>query len=91
MLVEVRGSRRYGTGRGVYYAISLGRVLKLKRWRRQARSRWQTYRIVSSASPCTSAPNSTCWGADRRSEWCVYREPKRGRNDDGARRGANVT
>ena len=35
MLVEFRGIRRYGTGRGAYYAISLGRVIKLKRWRKK--------------------------------------------------------
>lgn len=33
MLVEFRCVRRYGAGRDAYYAISLGRVLKLKRWR----------------------------------------------------------
>jgi hypothetical protein len=32
MLVEFRGLRRYGTGRNAYYAISLGRILKLRRW-----------------------------------------------------------
>ena len=33
MLVEFRGLRRYGTGRRAYYAIQLGRILKLRRWR----------------------------------------------------------
>jgi hypothetical protein len=33
MLVEFRGLRRYGRGRGAYYAIRLGRILKVKRWR----------------------------------------------------------
>jgi hypothetical protein len=33
MLVEFRGVRRYGKGRTAYYAIRLGRVLKIKRWR----------------------------------------------------------
>ena len=32
MLVELRGIRRYGTGCSGYYAISLGRVIGLKRW-----------------------------------------------------------
>jgi hypothetical protein len=33
MVVEYRGLRRYGKGRAGYYAIRLGRVLSLKRWR----------------------------------------------------------
>jgi hypothetical protein len=33
MLVEFRGLRRYGKGRSAYYAIRLGRILKIKRWR----------------------------------------------------------
>jgi len=33
MVVEFRGLRRYGRGRNGYYAIRLGRVLSLKRWR----------------------------------------------------------
>lgn len=33
MLVEWRGVRRYGTARRGYYAIRLGRILKIKRWR----------------------------------------------------------
>jgi hypothetical protein len=33
MLVEFRGLRRYGRGRNAYYAIRLGRVLEIKRWR----------------------------------------------------------
>jgi ASC-1-like (ASCH) protein len=32
MLVEFVGLRRYGKGRKAYYAIRLGRVLKIKRW-----------------------------------------------------------
>ena len=36
MLVELRGVRRYGTGRRARYAILLGRLLKVKRWRRRA-------------------------------------------------------
>jgi len=32
MLVEFRGLRRYGKGRTAYYAIRLGRILKIKRW-----------------------------------------------------------
>ena len=32
MLVEFRGLRRYGKGHTAYYAISLGRILKIKRW-----------------------------------------------------------
>ena len=35
MLVEFRGIRRYGTARSGYYAISLGRVISMKRWRRK--------------------------------------------------------
>ena len=33
MLVEFRGLRRYGKGRNAYYAIRLGRIVKLQRWR----------------------------------------------------------
>ncbi len=33
MLVEFRGVRRYGRGRKAYYAISLGRILRIKRWK----------------------------------------------------------
>ena len=33
MLVEFRGLWRYGKGRNAYYAIRLGRILKIKRWR----------------------------------------------------------
>jgi ASC-1-like (ASCH) protein len=33
MLVEFLGIRRYGKGRSAYYAIRLGRVLSIKRWR----------------------------------------------------------
>lgn len=33
MLVEFRGLRRYGKGRAAYYAIRLGRILKIRRWR----------------------------------------------------------
>jgi ASC-1-like (ASCH) protein len=33
MLVEYRGLRRYGKGHKARYAILLGRVLKVKRWR----------------------------------------------------------
>jgi hypothetical protein len=32
MRVEFRGLRRYGKGRSAYYAIQLGRILKLQRW-----------------------------------------------------------
>jgi hypothetical protein len=32
MLVEFRGLRRYGQGRDAYYAIRLGRILKIRRW-----------------------------------------------------------
>jgi hypothetical protein len=35
MLVELRAIRRYGMGRNEYYAISLGRVIKLRHWRRR--------------------------------------------------------
>jgi hypothetical protein len=33
MLVEFRGLRRHGKGRNAYYAIQLGRILKIKRWK----------------------------------------------------------
>jgi len=33
MLLEFRGLRRYGKGRNAYYAIRLGRILKIKRWK----------------------------------------------------------
>ncbi len=33
MLVEFRGLRRYGKGRNAYYAIQLGRILKIQRWK----------------------------------------------------------
>ena len=32
MQVEFRGLRRYGKGRAAYYAIRLGRILKIRRW-----------------------------------------------------------
>lgn len=35
MLVEFIGVRRYGRGRDARYAIRLGRVLKIKRWKRR--------------------------------------------------------
>jgi hypothetical protein len=34
MLVEFKGVRRLGKGRGAEYAIRLGRILQLKRWGR---------------------------------------------------------
>ena len=34
MIVEFGGLRRYGRGADAYYAIRLGRILKIKRWRR---------------------------------------------------------
>ena len=34
MLVEFRGVRRYGKGRNAYYAIRLGKILKIKRWKK---------------------------------------------------------
>jgi ASC-1-like (ASCH) protein len=33
MWVEWRGVRKYGTARHGYYAIRLGRILRIKRWR----------------------------------------------------------
>ena len=33
MLVEFRGLRRYSKGRNAHYAIRLGRILKIKRWK----------------------------------------------------------
>ncbi|MGH7953101.1 MAG: ASCH domain-containing protein [Limisphaerales bacterium] len=35
MLVEFRGLRRYGKGRDAYYAIQLGKILKIKRWKNE--------------------------------------------------------
>jgi hypothetical protein len=32
MLIEFRGLRRYGKGGSAYYAIRLGRILKVRRW-----------------------------------------------------------
>lgn len=32
MLVEFRSLRRYGKGRNAYYAILLGRILRITRW-----------------------------------------------------------
>jgi hypothetical protein len=32
MLVEFRGLRRHGKGHTAYYAIRLGRILKIRRW-----------------------------------------------------------
>ncbi len=37
MLVEFRGLSRVGKGRGAEYAIRLGRILKIKRWKPDAR------------------------------------------------------
>jgi hypothetical protein len=34
MLVEFLGVRRYGKGRKACYAIRLGKILKLKRWKK---------------------------------------------------------
>jgi hypothetical protein len=34
MLVEFRGLRRYGRKSEAYYAIRLGQILKIRRWRR---------------------------------------------------------
>jgi ASC-1-like (ASCH) protein len=33
MLIEFRGLRRYGQGRNAYYAIRLGKILRIRRWR----------------------------------------------------------
>jgi hypothetical protein len=33
MLVEFKGLRRYGHGCSAYYAIRLGRILAIKRWK----------------------------------------------------------
>jgi hypothetical protein len=32
MLIEFRGLRRYGIGRNAYYAIRLGKILRISRW-----------------------------------------------------------
>jgi hypothetical protein len=34
MVVEFRGLRRLGKGQSAYYAIRLGRILKIKRWKK---------------------------------------------------------
>jgi hypothetical protein len=34
MVVEFRGLRRLGKGQSSYYAIRLGRILKIKRWKK---------------------------------------------------------
>jgi hypothetical protein len=33
MEVKFRGLRRYGKGRNAYYAVLLGKILQIKRWR----------------------------------------------------------
>ncbi len=33
MLVEFLGVRKYGKGKDAYYAIRLGRILKIRRWK----------------------------------------------------------
>ena len=38
MVVEFVGLRRYGKGRAAYYAIRLGKIMKLKRWKRRVRA-----------------------------------------------------
>jgi hypothetical protein len=35
MLVEFAGLARHGKGRNAYYAIRLGRILKIKRWQKR--------------------------------------------------------
>jgi hypothetical protein len=37
MLVELRGMRRYGHGRKAYYAIRLGKILRISRWQQPRR------------------------------------------------------
>ena len=32
MLIEFRGLSRYGNGRNAYYAIRLGKILRIRRW-----------------------------------------------------------
>lgn len=39
MVVEFRGLRRYGKGRNAYYAIRLGKILTLKRWRPDSKTK----------------------------------------------------
>jgi hypothetical protein len=39
MLVEFRGLRRCGNGRNAYYAIRLGKILRMKRWQKKAATR----------------------------------------------------
>jgi hypothetical protein len=39
MLVQFRGLRRYRRKRNAYYAIRLGRILMIKRWRRSMAGR----------------------------------------------------
>jgi hypothetical protein len=37
MLVELRGMRRYGHGRNAYYALRLGKILRISRWQQPRR------------------------------------------------------
>jgi hypothetical protein len=46
MLVEFHGLARHGKGRNAYYAIRLGRILKIKRWRKPE---WKTHSKKSQA------------------------------------------
>lgn len=53
MLVEFRGMRRYGKGRSAYYAIRLGKVLRLMRWKRTRREGKNGSGLVSPREPLT--------------------------------------
>ena len=39
MVVEFRGLRKYGKGCDAYYAIRLGKILTLKRWRPNSKTK----------------------------------------------------
>jgi hypothetical protein len=46
MRVEFLGVRKYGKGRTGYYAIRLGRILKIKRWHeRKSGSRKRSWKL----------------------------------------------
>jgi hypothetical protein len=42
LLVEFRGLRRYGKGRQAYYAIRMGRILRVKNWPAQLSTQFQS-------------------------------------------------
>ncbi len=57
MQVEFRGLRRYGKGRAAYYAIRLGRILKIKRWPKEASVMHLLRRDSNSHADCAARRN----------------------------------